>query len=326
MIRIPNTPLAVLIGFFSAVLLFLPVIITDPYLVHLTIMCLIWTMFSSSYNILLNAGQLSLSHNGFFALGAYTSALAAMRLGFPFLVSMLCAGLISVAAGLLIGRITIKMRGSHFVLVTFAFAEIIRLTANNWVSVTNGPNGLRGIPVPEIFGYEFYELPALYYLALVLTLITLYVSWRMLTGRFGRSFIALRTSEDLAEAVGINYSRYIFIALAVSCFFTGVAGSFYAHYVTLVSPDLSKFIYMINLLIMVIVGGRYTLGGPVLGAILFVVFSEALRFFEMYRMLLFGVLIILVVTFMPAGIYPVVVKKFSQLFARLYPAEQGNAR
>lgn len=320
MLKIPNTPLAVLTGFVAAVLLFLPEIITNSYLVHLAIMSLIWIMFSSSYNILLNAGQLSLSHNGFFALGAYTSAVLSMRLGLPFLASMLMGGVLSVAAGFLIGRITLKMRGSHFVLVTFAFAEIIRLSANNWVSVTNGPMGLRGVPVPSIFGYEFYDLPTLYYLALVLTLITLYVSWRMLNGRFGRAFIALRTSEDLAEAVGINYSHYIFIALAVSCFFTGIAGSFYAHYVTLVSPDLSKFIYMINLLIMVIVGGRYTLGGPVLGAILFVVFSEALRFFEMYRMLLFGVLIIVVVTFMPAGIYPVLVSRVSRLFARLRPA------
>lgn len=285
-----------------------PLVVEDNYIMHLGIMTLIWIMFSSSYNILLNAGQLSLSHNGFFALAAYTSALLTMRLETPFLLAMIGAGLMSVLAGIVIGRITIKMRGSHFVLVTFAFAEIIRLSANNFVSVTNGPMGLRGIPVPSIFGYEFYDMAPLYYLALALVFITLFASWRMLRGRFGRAFIALRTSEDLAEAVGIPYSRYMFIAIAMSCFFTGVAGSFYAHYVTLVSPDLSKFIYMINLLIMVIAGGRYTLGGPVLGAVLFVVVSEGLRFFESYRMLIFGVLLILVVTFMPNGIYPMLVR------------------
>lgn len=307
----------VLVGCCIALVLCYPFVITNTYFVHLAIMAFIWIMFSSSYNILLSAGQLSLSHNGFFALGAYTSAIFAMRFETPFLLSMLLGGLVSVAAGYLIGRITIKMRGSYFVLVTFAFAEIIRLSANNWVSVTNGPNGLRGIPRPEIFGYEFTSLPSLYFMGLILTLITLYVSWRMLNGRFGRAFIALRTSEDLAEAVGINYSHYIFVALAVSCFFTGIAGSFYAHYVTLVSPDLSKFIYMINLLIMVIVGGRYTLGGPVFGAILYVIFSEALRFFEMYRLLIFGVLIILVVMYMPVGIYPVLKNYAANFFGRL---------
>ena len=296
-----------------------PLLVEDNYILHLGIMTLIWVMFSSSYNILLNAGQLSLSHNGFFALAAYTSALLTMRLEIPFLLSMVGAGIMSVLAGLLIGRITIKMRGSHFVLVTFAFAEIIRLSANNFVSVTNGPMGLRGIPVPNIFGYEFYDMPALYYLALALMVITLFASWRMLRGRYGRAFIALRTSEDLAEAVGINYSRYIFIAIAMSCFFTGVAGSYYAHYVTLVSPDLSKFIYMINLLIMVIAGGRYTLGGPVLGAVLFVVVSEGLRFFESYRMLIFGVLLILVVTFMPNGIYPMLTRFVRHLLKAFVP-------
>lgn len=302
-----------------ALLVGLPLAIDDNYFIHLAIMTLIWVMFSSSYNILLNAGQLSLSHNGFFALGAYASGILTMQAGVPFLLSMVLAGTVSVIAGIGIGRITLNMRGSHFVLVTFAFAEIIRLVANNWISLTNGPNGLRGIPAPEIFGYQFYDLTSLYYLALVLAAITMYASWRMLNGRFGRAFIALRTSEDLAEAVGINYTKYILIALCVSCFFTGVAGSYYAHYVTLVSPDLSKFIYMINLLIMVIAGGRYTLGGPVLGAVLFVLFSEGLRFFENYRMLIFGVLLILVIMYMPRGIYPVARDRVLALMNRIEP-------
>ena len=176
--------------------------------------------------------------------------------------------------------------------------------------------GLRNIPAPSLFGVELYSLPALYYLALALTLVVVYVSYRMLTRRFGRAFLALRTSENLAEAVGINYNKYMMIAILVSCFLTGVAGSYYAHYVTLVSPELSKFLYMINLLIMVIAGGRYTLGGPLLGAALFVFFSEFLRFFEMYRMLIFGVLLVVVVTFMPQGIYPVLAAQLRRLWKR----------
>ncbi len=297
----------------------LPLLVEDAYFMHLAIMTLIWVMFSSSYNILLNAGQLSLSHNGFFALAAYASGLLTMELGIPFFISMIMAGFVSVLAGLCIGRITLKMRGSHFVLVTFAFAEIIRLVANNWISLTNGPNGLRGIPPPEIFGHVLYGMTELYYLAVALAGVTLYASWRMLNGRFGRAFLALRNSEDLAEAVGINYTKYIMIALAVSCFFTGVAGSYYAHYVTLVSPDLSKFLYMINLLIMVIAGGRYTLGGPVLGAILFVMFSEGLRMFENYRMLIFGVLLVLVIMYMPRGIYPVLRDKVLGMLNKVHP-------
>ena len=297
-------------------LIAVPHVIDDYYIMHLIIMFLIWSIYSSSYNILLNAGQLSLAHNALFAVGGYCSAILMMKLGLPFVCSMLLGAILSMLFGLFIGKITVKMRGSHFVLVTFAFAEITRITANNWTSVTNGPNGIRGIPGPEIFGVNIMSMPGLYYLALFLTLLVIYVSWRMLYGRFGRIFIALRTSEDLAEAVGISHTRNIMIAIAVSCFLTGLGGSFYAHYVTLVSPELSKFGYMINLLIMVIAGGRYTLFGPVLGAAMFVFFTEFLRAAEQYRMLIFGVLLILIVMFMPRGIYPVACDGLRSLFKR----------
>ena len=300
-----------------------PHVIDDYYIMHLIIMFLIWSIYSSSYNILLNAGQLSLAHNALFAVAGYCSAILMMKLNLPFVCSMLAGALLSMLFGLFIGKITVKMRGSHFVLVTFAFAEITRITANNWTSVTNGPNGIRGIPGPEVLGLEIMSMPGLYYLALVLTLLVVYVAWRMLYGRFGRIFIALRTSEDLAEAVGISHTRHIMIAIAVSCFLTGLGGSFYAHYVTLVSPELSKFGYMINLLIMVIAGGRYTLFGPVLGAGMFVFFTEFLRAAEQYRMLIFGVLLILIVTFMPQGIYPVLSARAKRLLKRESTREEA---
>lgn len=294
-----------------------PFVVDNYYAMHLIIMFLIWSIYSSSYNILFNAGQLSLAHNAFFAVGGYCSAIFMMRLELPFVVSMFGGAFLSMLFGLFIGKITVKMRGSHFVLVTFAFAEITRITANNWISVTNGPNGIRGVPGPELFGQSLMSMPSLYYMALFLITLTLYVAWRMLYGRLGRTFIALRTSEDLAEAVGISHTRYIMIAIAVSCFFTGLGGSFYAHYVTLVSPELSKFGYMINVLIMVIAGGRYTLFGPVLGAALFVFFSEFLRFFDTYRMLIFGTLLILIVMYMPQGIYPVCAKAVERCCKRM---------
>ena len=293
------------LGVVCLAMLGLPLVVKNYYIMHLIIMFLIWSIYSSSYNILLNAGQLSLAHNAFFAVAGYCSAIFMMRLNLPFWASMLSGACLSMLFGLFIGKITIKMRGSHFVLVTFAFAEITRITANNWTSVTNGPNGIRGVPGPELFGEAIVSMPALYYMAFFLVALTLYVAWRMLYGRLGRTFVALRTSEDLAEAVGISHTRYIMLAIAVSCFLTGLGGSFYAHYVTLVCPELSKFGYMINVLIMVIAGGRYTLFGPMLGAAMFVFFSEFLRFFDLYRMLIFGTLLILIVMFMPQGIYPV---------------------
>ena len=303
-------------------LLVIPHVVEDYYMMHLIIMFLIWTIFSSSYNILLNAGQLSLAHNALLAIGGYASALFMMKLGLPFLLSMVLGAMLAMLAGLFIGKITVKMRGSHFVLVTFAFAEITRISANNWTSVTNGPNGLRGIPGPEFFGIQVFEVSSLYYIAMVLTIIVMFISWRMLYGRLGRTFVALRTSEDLAEAVGLSHTRYIMIAIAVSCFLTGIAGAYYAHYVTLVSPELSKFQYMIYLLIMVIAGGRYTLGGPIVGAGIFVFLTEFLRFADLYRMLIFGLLMILVVMYMPKGLYPSILDGVKSLLAKRRKQDQ----
>ena len=314
-----KAPLLVLM----AIAMFLvPHFVEDYYVMHLIVMFLIWSIFSSSYNILLNAGQLSLAHNALFAVGGYASALLMMKAGIPFVLSMLLGAFLAMLCGLFIGKITVKMRGSHFVLVTFAFAEITRISANNWTSMTNGPNGLRGIPGPEFFGNMLFEMSDLYYIALVLLIMVLFISWRMLRGRMGRTFIALRTSEDLAEAVGLSHTRYIMIAIAVSCFLTGIAGAYYAHYITLVSPELSKFQYMIYLLIMVIAGGRYTLGGPVFGAAIFVILTECLRFFDLYRMLIFGVLLILVVMFMPRGLYPSILAGIKSMFCKNLDSKQ----
>ena len=294
-------------------LAFIPLIVQDTYMMHIIIMTLIWTMVTSSYNILLSAGQLSLAHNALFAIGAYCSAILSMKLNWPFIPTMLLGGLLSALVGLGIGRITLKMRGSHFVLVTFAFAEITRLIINNWVSLTNGPMGLRGIPAARIFGYEFWDISASYYLALGLVIITVYICYRMFFSRYGRAFNAIRNSEDLAESVGISYLTYIMIALFVSCFITGIAGSFYAHYVNLVSPELSKFLLMINLLIMCIGGGKYTVTGPIIGALIFTFLPEYLRFLDDYRMLSFGFFLLIIVIFMPEGIYPRLLSLFNKL-------------
>lgn len=307
-------------------LLAVPHVVEDYYMMHMIIMFLIWSLFSSSYNILLNAGQLSLAHNALFAVGGYASAIFMMKFGVPFALSMILGAALAMLCGLFIGKITVKMRGSHFVLVTFAFAEICRISANNWTSVTNGPNGLRGIPGPEFFGVPIFEMSSLYYIALALLAMVLFVSWRMLYGRLGRTFIALRTSEDLAEAVGLGHTKYIMIAIAVSCFLTGIAGAYYAHYITLVSPELSKFQYMIYLLIMVIAGGRYTLGGPIVGAGIFVFLTEFLRFFDMYRMLIFGVLLILVVMYMPSGLYPSILSWIKRTFKGKGPGTPANEK
>ena len=286
-----------------------PLVVTDNYLLHLFIMTSIWVMLSTNFNVILSAGQLSLGQIAFFGIGAYTSGILAVKLQVPFLAAMLAGGVFSALMGLFIGRITLKMRGSHFVLVTFAFGEICRLVATNWVKLTNGPMGLRNIPPPAIeftgtFRFDFTDFRSQCYLALVLTLATISVAYRLRYSRYGRAFTALKSAEDLAESVGISHYKFVTMAVLTSTFLTGLTGSFYAHYTALVSPEIFAFANMVNLLIMVIGGGRNSIAGPMVGALVFTLLPEFLRAFQVYRMLLFGALLTLIVIFMPQGIVP----------------------
>jgi branched-chain amino acid transport system permease protein len=290
-------------------LLAIPHVITDTYILHMLILATIWVTLATHFNVILSTGQLSLAQIAFFGIGAYTSGLLTVKLNCPFILAIIAAGVLASLVGLLIGRITLKMRGAHFILVTFAFSEICRLVARNWVELTNGPMGLRGIPfpnirIPGVLEVEFMSYTSQYYMALGLALVSVYVAYRLRYSLFGRASNALRTSEALAESVGISHYKYVILAVVVSTFFTGVAGGFYAHYVTLVSPEIFSFAYMISLLMMVIGGGRNSVTGPVIGAMIFTLLPELMRAFAVYRMLIFGALLTLTVIFLPEGITP----------------------
>lgn len=302
----------------------IPFLTSDKYVLHLLIMTAIWVILASSFNLLLSTGQLSLGHMAFFGIGAYTSALLAKGVGIPFLLALPAGGFMACLAGLLIGRITLKMRGAYFVLVTFALAEIARLVAVNWVSLTGGPMGLRDIPMPSIaipglFSISVTTYRSHYYLAVVIMLITIYVMYRLFNSRYGRAFAALRQAEGLAASVGIGYYDLVTVAVVVSAFLAGVSGSLYAHYVTLISPEIFAFGYMITLLIMVIGGGRNTIVGPIVGATVFTILPELLRSLAIYHMLVFGILLILTVRFMPEGLVPRIALLLKNLQVRLMP-------
>ena len=311
--------LAVLIG-----LTLIPVIVTDAYFLHILIMAAIWISLATNFNIILSAGQLSLAQIAFFGIGAYTSGLLTVKLGFPFLPAMVLAALFTCLMGFLIGRITLKMRGAHFILVTFAFGEICRLVSRNWVGLTNGPMGLRNIPFPSIripglIDLQLTSYQSQFYMAIILALISIYVAYRLRYSRIGRAFNALRVSEPLAESVGISHFKFVITAVLVSTFFTGMTGSFYAHYVTLVSPEIFSFAYMISLLMMVMGGGRNSIAGPVVGALIFTLLPEFLRAFEVYRMLIFGALLTIIVIFLPEGMVPQLSSLYLKLFKRDRP-------
>jgi branched-chain amino acid transport system permease protein len=288
-------------------LLTLPLWLASPYHQHVVIMAGIFTILALSLNLLLGyTGQLSLGHAAFFGIGAYTSALLALKLDWSFWLGLPAAALASGLAGFAIGRLALKLRGAYFVLVTISFAGVISLVSVNWMELTNGPLGLPGVPAPELPGLSFRAKHAYYYLVLIAAGGSYLVCHRLVHSRLGRAFLALRENEPLAESVGVDPTRTLVLAAVVSAALAGVAGSLYAHYTRFVSPEVFLFSYTVTMVIMVVAGGKGTLAGPVVGAVLFTVLPEALReaVSWQWQMLAYGVLLVLLVFFLPRGIVP----------------------
>jgi ABC-type branched-subunit amino acid transport system ATPase component/ABC-type branched-subunit amino acid transport system permease subunit len=288
-----------------AALLTLPLWLANAYHLHVVIMAGIFTILALSLNLLLGyTGQLSLGHAAFFGIGAYTSALLALKLGWPFWLGLPSAAALAGVAGWAIGRLALKVRGAYFVLVTISFAGVISLVSVNWMELTNGPLGLPGVPAPELAGVSFRTKFAYYYLVLAAAVGAYVVCHRLVQSRIGRAFLALRENEPLAESVGVDPTRTLVLAAVVSAAMAGVAGSLYAHYVRFVSPEVFLFSYTVTMVIMVVAGGKGTLAGPVVGAILFTVLPEVLReaMAWQWQLLAYGVLLVLLVFFLPRGI------------------------
>ncbi len=311
-----------------AFLISIPQWIGDLYVLHMLIVTGIFIIAAMSLNLLLGyTGQLSLGHVAFFGIGAYTSSL--VSLGFevhllpdwlvslqpkPVWLAMLCGIVVAGLCGWAIGRISFKVRGAYFVIVSVSFAEVVRLVALNWVELTQGPMALNNIPplrlgIPGLFELSFLRKPANYYLVLAVAVLCYVLIRRLVSSRAGRAMIALRENEPLATSVGVDVTQYLVLATIVSAAMAGAAGALYAHYVRIVDPDVFLFIYTVTMVIMVISGGKGTLAGPIVGGLIFGLLPELLRGLQIapeVQWVVYGVLMILVVYFLPEGIVPAV--------------------
>jgi branched-chain amino acid transport system permease protein len=291
-----------------------PAWVWNPYHLHTLIMAGIFAVLALSLNLLLGyTGQLSLGHAAFFGIGAYVTGLLTVKLEWSPWLGLLAATAVPAATGWIIGRLALKLRGAYFVLLTISFAGVISLVSVNWMTLTNGPLGLPGVPSVEILlpGMPVLSLrskSAYYYLVLATVVLCYLVCLAVIRSRIGRALIALRENETLAESVGINGTHYLVLAAVLSAAMAGLAGGLYAHYTRFVSPEVFLFSYTVTMVIMVVAGGKGTLAGPIAGAVIFTVLPETLRALTswQWQMLLYGVLLIAVLFFMPRGIVPTI--------------------
>jgi len=271
------------------------------YYVHIFALVFTNVILAASLRPSLTCGQLNIGHSAFMSVGAYTSALLAKNLAVPFEISLLCGALLATVVGLAIGYPSLRLRGVYFAMVTVAFVEVIRLIAQLWVPLTRGMSGLSGIPKPSVLGMTLTTRASQYHLVLVLMLVILVVLWKLEHSRLGLIWKSIGMADNLAQSLGVNIARYKLMAFMLGCFFAGVAGAFYAHFIRFLFPPEFGFLMATNILVYNYVGGRGHFVGPIVGAVFLSLLSEPFRG-SPYETIFFSIAMLLTILFLPGGL------------------------
>jgi branched-chain amino acid transport system permease protein len=252
---------------------------------------------------------LALGHAAFSCVGAYVSSFLVLKLGFSPWIGLLIGACVAVLSGIIIGYLSLRLKGDYLALATFGFGVIVYSIAKNWVSLTRGPMGLPGIPQFSIFGFLLYPLWSYLVLVCIFALITIFVLRRVVESPFGRVLRSIREDEIASEALGKDTAKYKLIVFMIGAFFAGIAGSLYSHYITFIDPSSFTVMESITILLMVIFGGMGSIGGSIVGATVLVIFPELLRFLGMpssieasARQMIYGLLLVVLVIKRPQGL------------------------
>ncbi len=301
----PNAILALLL----VVCLVLP-LWAGQYVIHLGAMILFFAYLGVAWNILGGyAGQFSFGHAAFFGLGAYTSTLLHLHHGVSPWIGMLLGGLAGVLLGLLSGFLSFRygLRGPYFALVMLAFAEMLRLVFETWMS-RSYPLGL---PIPlkgtSPLDFQFRDKGPYFYIVLVMLVAVTFLCQRLTRSRIGAYWMAIRDNEDAAQALGVNAFAYKLLAMAISAFLTAMGGTFYAQYfLTLEVNEVFGVQISVEILLSAIIGGAGTVFGPLVGSIALQLLSEStrvyVRAFSGFDLMVYGCVLILVIIFLPQGL------------------------
>ena len=304
--------MTVLLAFLLAAPLFI-----SPFQLHVMIMMCINIMMAVSMWLLSTTGLVSFGQAGFMFIGAMTSTLLVKNLGWLFWLCIPLAGMVPALVCVPIGRLCIRVKGVYFFIVTLAFGFVVNGVFAYFRNPFGGWYGILHIPSPEPH-HLFTPLnkTPFYYLALVLTLISCWVIHRISSSRMGMTFWSIEKSDLLAASIGINVVKYKLQAFVISAFFAGIAGTYYAHYFSYISPLVFSFNMSFYTLIYIIVGGSLTFFGPIVGAAVLTLIPEFFRATGIYQMLIFGVILVLSMLFMPRGIMGLVEERVLPLLRR----------
>jgi branched-chain amino acid transport system permease protein len=281
-----------------------PIIIKDNYIMHLIIVSLVWATVVTNWNLTLGfGGMFHIAQPTFLAVGAYAAGISSVSFGISPWLCLPIGGFVAFLISIVIGIPSLRVRGIYLILLTFAFHFTVAESVFHLSSITGGSMGLV-VPTFELGKIEFttVNLIGFYFIALILLAFSLILTATIVKSNLGKALIATRDSEVLAMTCGINIFQYKLVTFTIAAFVTGAAGAFYAHYVMVIGPELFSFGLIVSGLGMIVIGGMGTLYGPVVGSILIIFLSEFFRSVESIRPIIVGVIIILMLIFAPKGL------------------------
>ena len=280
-----------------------PWLAADQYVLHVLIVWGIYAILTLGLNVINGfTGQLSIGQGAFYGLGAYSAAILTVTAGWSFWLATPTATALAAAIGMLVSLPVLRVRGIYLGMATFGFAEIVHVVLRSWESLTKGVLGIAGILPPIAFGVDFGTQDRYYYLVLAAVLVGVLLSHRIYQSPVGHALLAIREDELAASLLGIDTTVHKVAAFGVAAGLAGLAGSLFAHYLTYISPENFASVESILIVTMLIVGGRGNTLGAVVGAGLLVALPEALRVVNVYRLLIYGLLLVGAAVFRPDGV------------------------
>ncbi len=292
------------IGFpISLIILFLvPVITQDAYIMYTLIIIFIWSSMAVSLGLVLRTGIFNLAHAAFMAVGAYTTGFLSTKFDFSFWLTLPIAGAVAIILAVLIGVPILRVKGMYFVLVTGALCEVVRLLLGNFPELTGGYDGISGIPPPRLGMIDFSNKIFYYYLVLIFMISTMVICYKLWNSQIGKILNAIAASEILIQSLGVPITSYKVMIFAIASFIAALCGSFLAPLVTTINPDEFTIQSSINVFLYVVLGGVNAVFGPAIGVVVAIAMNEALRFMMELTPVAFGIMVILIILFLPQGL------------------------
>lgn len=294
----------------AAALILLPLVLPNSYYTDLIIRMAINATIVIGLNLLIGfAGQISLGHAGFVGMGAFASAILPYHFGWSPLAAMIAGALATGLLAGLVARPIFKLKGHYLAMATLGLGIIINIVLRNESQYTGGPDGMPVMPM-EIFNFEISGDQHWYWIVAVLLCISIWASLNLINSPFGRALRALHGSEVAASVAGVNVERYKIVIFIVSALFASIMGSITAHYIGFITPNVADFPHSIELLTMVVVGGVASIYGSVIGAVLLTALPQALASFEGWETVVYGVILVGCMIFVPRGLVPTLAARF----------------